>query len=390
MKDKFRIGFWNYVDTGVLEEEAAADDWKALGMNMPMSFEFDPEKHDKKRMIAQLDACEQRGMKLIVCDARTTFSRYIQVGEEAFRKGVEQAARDFASHPAFFGFHVGDEPGKDQWEAAERAYIACRELSPVMPFINFLPYWDEENFKDVLGVDCEGYGEKIKSFLRRTGAQKFGYDYYGQCAYFERERFVNLYFKNLNIFGGAARSCGADLYVSLLSVGHWSLVVPDEDLLRWQISTTVAHGAAGILWFFVYERRLDGSFRLSPIDLFWEKTETFGRLSRQNRTFNEYYAEFLSSLSFGGVWHLGKSFGSTPAFSFNEDLREIRTVVNPAPLSVTKFEKDGQASWLLVNLSQNEPTCIDVTCGENLSQNSGRYWLAPGQMLLLKNKSHPG
>ena len=88
------------------------------------------------------------------------------------------------------------------------------------------------------------------------------------------------------------------------------------------------------------------------------------------------------------MWHLGKSFGSTPAFSFNEDLREIRTVVNPAPLSVTKFEKDGQASWLLVNLSQNEPTCIDVTCGENLSQNSGRYWLAPGQMLLLKNKSH--
>ena len=48
MKDKFRIGFWNYVDTGVLEEEAAADDWKALGMNMPMSFEFDPEKLEGK------------------------------------------------------------------------------------------------------------------------------------------------------------------------------------------------------------------------------------------------------------------------------------------------------------------------------------------------------
>ena len=45
MKTGIKIGFWNYVNTGVLDAEKAADDWKDLGMNMPMSFEFDPEKH---------------------------------------------------------------------------------------------------------------------------------------------------------------------------------------------------------------------------------------------------------------------------------------------------------------------------------------------------------
>ena len=129
MKSGYKIGFWNYVNTGVLDAEQAADDWKALGMNMPMSFEYDPAKNRKEEMIAQLDACEKRGMKLIVCDARTTFFRYMAVGEEAFRKGVREAAKEFGDHPAFCGFHVGDEPGKTQWKAAENAYIICREVN---------------------------------------------------------------------------------------------------------------------------------------------------------------------------------------------------------------------------------------------------------------------
>lgn len=48
---KYKIGFWNYVETGVLDPEKAVEDWKALGMNTPMSFEFNPEKHDKKDML---------------------------------------------------------------------------------------------------------------------------------------------------------------------------------------------------------------------------------------------------------------------------------------------------------------------------------------------------
>lgn len=388
MKNGYKIGFWNYVDTGVLDAESAADDWKALGMNTPMSFEYDPAKNKKEEMLSQLDACEKRGMKLIVCDARTTFSRYIAVGEEEFRAGVKQAAAEFSHHPAFFGFHVGDEPAKAQWQAAVNAYIVCREETDEMPFINFLPYWDEDNFEETLGVKGEEYGALVEDFLRKTGAKKFGYDYYGQCAYFERERFVDLYFKNLNIFGAAARNCGAELYVSLLSVGHWSLVVPDEDLIRWQIATSVAHGAAGLMWFFVYERRLDGSFRLSPVDLFWEKTETFPRLSRQNRTFLEYYDKSLSALRFEWVKHVGKRYGGTEAFSENEEIEKIDFVVNEVPLAVSKFSGGGSASYLLVNLSQREPTSVSVRCGGDLKRASGRYWIAPGQMLLLKSEKH--
>ena len=381
----YKIGFWNYVDTGVLDPKKAAQDWKDLGMNMPMSFEYDPDKHDKQAALDLLDACAERGMKVLFCDARTRFDRLGNAGEKAFAEGVRQATKDFASHSAFYGFHVGDEPDKKLWATAKRAFSVVREATPdAHTFINFLPYWDEDNFAEIMAKDKYAYQQMLAEFLCETGADILAYDYYGQCAYFERERFIDLYFQNLNMFGSAARSANAELYPSLLSVGHWSLTVPDEDLLRWQIATSVAHGATGLMWFFVYERTLDGSFRLSPIDLFWERTETFARLSRQNRTFMQFYDDKLAPFSFDGVWHVGKAYGDTPLFAGNGEVTAVETIVNPMPLAVTRFAaNDGKFAYAVTNLSQTEPTAIVVHGNAKLINMEYKLWLAPGQMQLL-------
>ena len=155
MKDKFRIGFWNYVDTGVLEEEAAADDWKALGMNMPMSFEFDPEKHDKKRMIAQLDACEQRGMKLIVCDARTRFSAYERNGEAAFTAGVKEVRA--------WTIHKGDTAPQAAGvihSDFERGFIRAQTVG----FDDYIAYHGEKGAQEAGKMRAEG-----KDYIVRDG-----------------------------------------------------------------------------------------------------------------------------------------------------------------------------------------------------------------------------
>ena len=62
----FKIGFWNYVETGILDPKKAVKDWKELGMTLPMSFAYDPKKHKKEDMIALLDECQKEGMKVIV------------------------------------------------------------------------------------------------------------------------------------------------------------------------------------------------------------------------------------------------------------------------------------------------------------------------------------
>lgn len=61
-------------------------------------------------------------MKVIVCDSRTTFSHLKSVGKERFTADVKRAAADFGSHPAFLGFHVGDEPHPKDFVIAAEAY----------------------------------------------------------------------------------------------------------------------------------------------------------------------------------------------------------------------------------------------------------------------------
>lgn len=380
----YKIGFWNYVNSGVLDPAEAVSDWAELGMTTPMSFEFDPKKHSLDEAKKLLDECDRRGMKVIFCDARTRFSRLKEVGEKQFSLGVKQAAKDFATHPAFFGFHVGDEPDRALWDTAKKAFTIVKDCTPrARSFINFLPYWDEDNFNSSVADGIAGYKDMLNGFVADTGADIMAFDYYGQCAYFERERFVDLYFTNLNLFGGVARAHKIELFPSLLSVGHWSLVVPDEDLLRWQITTSVAHGASGLMWFFVYERTYDGSFRTSPIDLFYHRTETFDRLARQNNTFLRFFANRLAPYSFEWVKHVGKSYGGTSAFTPDGHIQNIEFIVNPVPLAVTKFTAGGRALYAVTNLSQSEPTAIKAVGSESIDGANQKIWLAPGGMELL-------
>lgn len=383
---EYKIGFWNYVETGVLDPEKAVEDWKALGMNTPMSFDFDPEKHDKKGMLRALDVCEKNGMKMIVCDARTTFRRLKEIGKEKFVQDVTNASRDFASHPAFFGFHVGDETDKEMFPYAEEAYRIVKEAAPnSVPFINFLPFWEGDDFAECLCPDLESYADMLDRFVKNTGAAMISYDCYAHCAYFEREKYVDIYFRNLRLFGTVARNNGIELCNCPCCVGHWMLVVPDEDLLRWQINTSVTHGVTGLMYFFVYERTLDGSFRLPPIDLFWERTETFPRLSRQNRIFNSFFAEPMSGLTLCDIRHFGtRTYGGFPQFEPNEDIGKIEFAVNPVPMSITKYkDARGTTVYAVVNLSQNEPTAVSFTCGNGFERYSILHRMAPGQLMLL-------
>ena len=380
----FKIGFWNYVPTGVLDPKKAVQDWKELGMTLPMTFSFDPEKHNKQDMLTLLDECHKAGMQAIVCDERVTYRKLFKIGREAFEKGVQEAVKDFGSHPAVFGFEVGDEPNKDYWQSAIDAYKIHLQYAPhLTPFINMFPMWGTEDFEDCLGCKREDYADLNAEYMKQTGAKLISYDYYGQCAYFEKEFYFDLYFKNLNIFKEAAQRNDGKYFNSVLCVPHWAFREPTEDELRWQISTSVAHGASGVMWFFIYERTLDGSFRRSPIDLFWNRTPIFDELSRQNRIFNEFFLKKLEGYHFDKVWHNLKTFGDTERFKGNEELSRLEYIINPVPAAVSRFvNSEGKVAYVIVNLSQTEPTKIQPHFTGALSKFNSAHWYAPGQMVV--------
>lgn len=382
---KIKISGWNYVPVGQIDTAQAVEDWHELGLNYPMSFYFNPKQHDKNEFIKCLDECHKKGMKVFIDDYRTDFRTLEKVGEEEYRKGVRQAVEDFGSHPATYGFHIGDEPDVHTEEIAIKAIQVCNEYAPNLThFINLLPYWadDPDGFYEATGArTADEYGERVSNFIRRSGIKLISYDCYAQCCYFDKEFFQGVYFENLRIFQKAAKENGVELYTSLLSVGHWSLRVPTEDDIRWQISTAIASGCVGLVWFFIYERGLDGSFRNPPIDLFWKKTAVYEYLSRQDNTFLTYYADRFSEYNFVWAKHFGTTYGGYEEFEVDENIKEIDFSINPSPLLISKFKNaEGKTMLVVVNLNRTEPTCPKIQFGERFNNRKFNRWFAPGQM----------
>ncbi len=382
---KIKITGWNYVPVGKIDTKQAVADWEDLGLNYPMSFYYNAEKHDKNELLKCLDECHERGMKVIVDDSRTDFRTLLKIGEEAYKKGVKEAVEDFGCHPATYGFHVGDEPDATTMEQAIRAVQICNEYAPDLThFINLLPYWadDPEGFERSTGAKtADEYGAVVADFIRRSGIKMISYDCYAQCCYFDKEFFQGVYFENLRVFQKAAKETGVELYTCLLSVGHWSLRVPDEDDIRWQLSTAIASGCVGLSWFFIYERGLDGSFRNPPINLLWKKTATYEYLSTQNRTFLENYAKVFEPYEFVWSKHFGQTFGGFEEFQADENITSIGFSINPSPLQISKFEnEDGKIMLVVVNLNRTEPTAPLIQFGERFNNRKFNRWFAPGQM----------
>lgn len=374
-KENFTVGFWNYADCGAVDAKESVSDWNELGMNTAMSFEYKSDA-DKDYILQILEESERKGIKVILCDYRTSWKNYRSKGKGGFIKDVEAAAADFGRHAAFLAFHVGDEPGADTWEEMLAAAKIVNGISTA--FINFFPFFGED-FERRVGTDHEGYCRKLLSAVGESGLKMLSYDCYDQCFEANRELGIDSYFRNLNRFYRLAKECGVPLWTCLLSVGHWCYRVPDENDMRWQLSTAAAHGAKGVLWFYLYQRFLESSYRNSPFDLYYKRTETFGRLARQNKIFLGHYAARLCRAELVKVFHFRTAYGGTPLF-YEGCIEELSLSEKlGAPLIVSEFCEESGKFILIVNNSQSSSARVTGVYGEKKFDE----WLAPGQMVMI-------
>lgn len=380
------IGFWNYVDCGVLGKEAVAD-WKELGISLAMSFEYDSTKNTKEQMLEVLDECARLGIQVVVCDTRAHWKTYLSRGEAEFTRLLKEAIADFGGHKAVFGFHVGDEPDKTMWEAAIRCCVLQKQLAPHLhPFVNFFPYWKGPGFEEKLGFEGAAYEEKLVDFIQRSGLEFVMYDCYTQLCDFNAEMEIDNYFYNLNMFLRAAKRCGVPLWNTIGCVGLEGTRVPTEDDLRWQLSTSLLHGCSGFFWFFVYGRRLHECFRQSPFDLYYNRTDTYDRLARQNRIFTEHYARMLVGYDHVKTYHYGTVYGGTDRFVNGcDDVIKDVTHLQFHPVAVAKFRSRSEDKTIVAvcNLSQREPERVGVEFYGKFAKYNFNWWLAPGQVWLI-------
>ena len=409
MKNAYPIGFWNYpnINTTPLSEAAR---WKNAGITCNQTPFFSYGHNDPAQMTAMLDEMAAQGIKAFVCVSDLDFRRFTK-DPEAFRPVFERAYNDFGHHPATYGFFIGDEPiAKDEFAACVRAYQIMREIAPELtPLLNFNPYWmGMEN--DLLGG--ESFDTWIDRFIQTSGCPLICYDCYWQMN--PEDDGTNMYFLNLHNYVGAAKRNGIIVVNTLLSVGHFRYRVPSEDDLRWQVSTTVASGCDGILWFLWYGQGLRNNYRGAPVDELGEESATYAALRRVQLLFHMRYGSLMHRLKFENSWHFCKSYGDYPLYK-TYDIPHLRRMdsAHGLPGIVSSFRDDNGDQYLVVvNNSPRESGLFTFVADKDVKKihriwdngsdidfihdhHDAQYgvngdtvhvglWLAPGQMEVLR------
>jgi len=209
---------------------------------VPQSPEFDPADAEQRAHIVRLlDWAQRRGMKLIVCDRRGYAKSDAADVAPGYADGVRAAVKDFGSHPALFGFHVGDEPDKALKAAFFESYRIQKEVAPGLhPFANLLPYWPGAE----RAVGARSWAEYLDDYVKRSHADLLSYDCYAQMN--PGTEGQQMYYRNLRLYREAAVRNGVPFWNTILSVGHFRYRVPSLDDIRWQFNTTLLlHAGAG-------------------------------------------------------------------------------------------------------------------------------------------------
>jgi hypothetical protein len=167
---------------------------------------------------------------------------------------------------------------------------------------------------------------------------------------------TDAFFENLRLFGEAADRNGIPMWTTLLSTGHYNYRCPTEDDLRWQLNNAAIHGAKGVMWWFLYQHRPYDSYRLPPVDELGGRTETFGWLSRTDRTFLRAHADLLFGLERVGTMHATQVWGGFPGMRETDLVRRVSSRGN-VPMVVSEFrDRQGARYVAMLNDSMREPT----------------------------------
>ncbi|MCS7224207.1 MAG: beta-galactosidase, partial [Armatimonadetes bacterium] len=219
--DFFPISYW-------WGPPATAERYQELAeCNFTMTFEAD------------IDLSHRFGMKCLVLDERIVKAA-AQPGPD-WEKLVEEAVTDYRNHPALFGYYIKDEPNASEFPNLAKVHRRLLELDPQsVPYINLFPTYASQ---EQLGTAT--YEEYVDQFLQMIRPKVLSYDHY---AFLEGKDRTD-YFLNMELIRLKALQVGIPFWFILLSTPAKYYRTPTEGELRWQVYTSLAYGAKGIMYF---------------------------------------------------------------------------------------------------------------------------------------------
>lgn len=228
VQDRFAIGFWVAPRTdedveGRYAEIAEANFTFVIGL----CGDRNPVPAD-----AQLKLCQKYGLKAL-----------IQLGAPPY-----EALPD---GPACWGYSVVDEPNASQFAGLRKTVDALRAARPgKLAYINLFP-----DYATPAQLGTQTYDEHVSRFLSEVNPDVLSMDHY---PIFKPEKDGReKYCRNLEVMRRESLKVGIPFWNFFNSMPYGPHTDPTEAQLRWQIFTSLAYGAKGVMYFCYWTPRGD-------------------------------------------------------------------------------------------------------------------------------------
>ncbi len=228
VQDRFAIGFWVAPQTDQevearFAEIAAANFTFVIGLCSGKS----PEPVGR-----QLDWCEKYGLKALV-----------PVGDRS-----PEALPD---GPAVWGYSIVDEPNAALFPELRKTVDALRTARPgKLAYINLFP-----NYATAAQLGSTNYDEHVSRFVGRVHPDVLSMDHYPLFRP-DRDGREN-YCRNLEVMRRESLAAGVPFWNFFNAMPYGPHTDPTEAQLRWQIFTSLAYGAKGVMYFCYWTPRGD-------------------------------------------------------------------------------------------------------------------------------------
>ena len=284
-----------------------------------------------------------------------------------------------------FGYCLYDEPGKDLFPGLAGWVAALHQAAPeARTLINLFP-----NYATPAQLQAESYPEYLEDYVATVKPELLCYDHYALMEDGTVAEAAS--FENLEGVRSEALKWNLPFWNVVLAQGCLGYAAPTDAGLRFQLYTTMAYGARGIVYW-RYFAPARGNYRLAAIDQFGNKTPTWDMLRSVNNQ-AQCLGRILTGLKSVNVFHHPDE---VPGASGLASSRFVGALQGGRFL-VGEFEgPEGQPMVMVVNKSLERSVFVDITfsapgtisvisafTGERQVWGGENAWLAPGQGALL-------
>jgi hypothetical protein len=165
---------------------------------------------------------------------------------KALVPALDKAPENLPDGPACWGYGLQDEPSTRAFPDLKKRVDEIRKVHPEkLSYINLFP-----NYVSKEGMAADSYEEYVSRFIKEVGVDVLSMDYYPQFRSDADGR--DGYCGNLEVMRKYSQEADIPFWNFFNSMPFGTQTDPTEAQLRWQIYSSLAYGAKGVLYFCYY------------------------------------------------------------------------------------------------------------------------------------------